>query len=369
MENPSTPIAVPTTATSTSTSVDAYRALALQVRCDAVSAISNPDEARAVMARSITRIGRQIAASKGFVGSDVRLVVLPEYFLSGFPMGDPAPLWIAKAAVSTGCAEYEALGVIAQTNNVFLSGNAYETDEHFPGIYFQTSFVIAPDGNVVLRYRRLNTMYAVSPHDIWDAYLDRYGLEAVFPVANTEIGRLACIASEEILFPELARCFAMRGAEVFLHSTSEVASVRQTPKDVAKLARAIENLAYVVSANSGGLSGTHIPAESTDGKSQIVNFTGHVLAEASAGESMTANAEIDLGALRRYRQRPGMPNLLARNRFALWTESYAKAVDQFQPANSLLETVTSGQAVDRSQLIRTHTDTIARLSAAGVFQS
>jgi predicted amidohydrolase len=340
----------------------AYRALALQTRCDSVSAMSSPDEARAAMTATIARISDQVFASKQFLGPDVALVVLPEYFLTGFPMGDPTEVWMAKAALDTDGREYELLGAAAQRSRVYLAGNTYELDAHFPGLFFQTSFIINPSGDVIVRYRRLHSMFAATPYDVWDAYLDRYGLDGVFPVADTDIGRLACIASEEILIPELARCFAMRGAEVFCHSTSEVASTRQTPKDVAKLARAIENLAFVVSANSGGLFGTAIPAASTDGKSQIVNHLGQVLAEASTGESMTANAEIDIEAMRRYRRRPGMGNLLARNRFDLWAASYGGAAAHFHPAN----TIAREGAADRAQLLAAHTATIARLVDLGV---
>src|SRR2546430_2207941 len=77
---------------------------------------------------------------------------------------------------------------------------------------------------LVLRYRRLLSMFAPSPWDVWDAFLDRYGIDAVFPVATTEIGRLAAIASEEILYPEIARAHAVKGAEILLHSTSEAGS-------------------------------------------------------------------------------------------------------------------------------------------------
>ena len=76
-------------------------------------------------------------------------------------------------------------------------------------------------------------MLAPTPHDVWDQYLDKYGLEAVFPVADTAIGRSACMASEEILYPELKRCLMMQGVEIFLHSSSEVGSPQLTQKNVA----------------------------------------------------------------------------------------------------------------------------------------
>ena len=140
--------------------------------------------------------------------------------------------------------------------------------------------ILDDSGNQVLRYRRLISLYAPSPHDVWDRYLDAYGIEGVFPVADTPLGRLACIASEEILYPEVARALGMRGAEVLLHSTSEVGSPELTPKDIAKRARAIENMAFVVSANTAGISGVDMPLGSADGMSKIVDDQGRVLAAA-----------------------------------------------------------------------------------------
>ncbi len=341
--------------TMTDETITAYRALAMQVECRAVNAARDRAEARAQMADSIARIGRQIAASIAFIGFDTKLVVLPEYFLTGFPLGESIAAWADKAALEIDGPEYEALGRIAQDRKIFLSGNAYELDKHFPGLYFQTSFVINPAGEVCLRYRRLNSMFAPTPHDVWDKYLEIYGLDGVFPVAKTEIGNLAAIASEEILYPEIARCLVMRGAEVFLHSTSEPQSRNLSNKDIAKRARAIENLAYVVSANSAGITGTDIPAGATDGGSQIIDYTGHLLAEAGPGENMAAYAEIDLEALRRYRRRPGMFNILSRQRFELYAASYSQ--HSFYPANTLLNT-----AAERAHFLNTQKETIARLS-------
>ena len=312
-----------------------YIALALQTTCFAVNGDADARASRPRMAEAIRRIGAQIAASKRFIGPDVRLVVLPEYFLTGFPMGEPTAVWSEKACLEPGGPEYRALGEVARANDVFLAGNAYETDEHFPGLYFQCSFVIAPAGEVVLRYRRLVTLFGPSPYDVWDHYVARYGLDGVFPVADTEIGRLAAIASEEILYPEIARAQAVRGAEVFVHSSSEIAAALATPKNVAKQARAIENLTYVVSANSAGIEGIAVPSASTDASSKIIDFRGQVLAEAGYGESMAGYAEIDVGALRRYRRRPGMPNLLSRQPMHLWSQAYADV--DIQPSNTLLD--------------------------------
>ena len=337
----------------------AYRAMCMQVKCQAVSPGKTSAEARELMRRSLERLRGQILASVAFIGADCRLVVLPEYFLTGFPVGETVAGWAEKAALEMNGAEYDSLGRIAQDAKVFLAGNAYEIDPHFPDLYFQTCFVIEPSGDVVLRYRRLNSMFAPTPHDVLDKYLDVYGWDGVFPVARTEIGNLAAIASEEILYPEIARCAAMRGAEVFLHSSSQANEIAKAVKEVCTVARAVENMAYVVSTNSGGYANSAIPDDSTNGGSKIVDYQGLVLTKTGAGESFAANAEIDLTALRRFRQRPGMENLLSRQRFELFAESYAKF--SFYPANNLLNATP-----DRAHFLKTQRETIERLVKDGI---
>ncbi|MGW4476153.1 nitrilase-related carbon-nitrogen hydrolase [Nonomuraea sp. NPDC004354] len=299
--------------------MSAYRALALQVRTTAVNGSADP---RALVASAIGRIAAQTAAAKAWIGPDLRLVVLPEYVLTGFPFGESAAEWRDRAALAPDGPEYRELGEIARGNDLFLCVNAYESDPHFPELFFQATVILDPAGEAVLRYRRLHSMFSPTPYDVWERYLDVYGLDAVLPVARTELGNLAVLASEEILVPELARALALRGAEVFCNPTSEASSPALTPKAIARRARAVENLAYVVSANSGGLEGLPIPGDSTSGGSEILDFEGRPLAQAAQGESLVAAAELDLAALRRFRRRPGMGNLLARVKPALWAEEY-----------------------------------------------
>jgi len=292
------------------------------------------------MAGNLARAGAAVAASKGFIrqfsGIEVRLVVLPEYFLTGFPLGESVPIWRDKAALAIDGPEYQALADIAEKSQVWLAGNAYEVDPHFPELYFQTCFVIAPSRETVLRYRRMISLSAPTPYDVWDRYLGIYGLEGVFPVADTPIGRIAAIASEEIQYPEIARMGAMRGAEIFIHPSSEAGSPSVSTKEIGRRARAAENIAYVVSANSAALTHIPIPAESTTGMSKVVDYTGQILAEAApGGESMVAYATIDLAALRAYRRKTGLSNVLSRQPYQAYAESYRQAV--FHPANLLLD--------------------------------
>ena len=340
-----------------------YTALALQLTAQSVERCADRAAASAQMLATIAETATKLRAASLFIaqytGVPVRLAVLPEYLLTSYPGRISIPDFAAKAALDVDGPEYEAFGRVASEQQLFIAGNAYERDRHFPDLYFQTSFVVAPSGEVVLRYRRLNSMFAPTPHDVWSKYLDIYGLDGVFPVASTELGRLAAIASEEILYPEIARAHALRGAEVFVHSSSEVGSPLATPKAIAKRARAFENAAYVVSANTAGIAGTALPLASADGNSQVVDYKGQVLAESNAGETFTAFAEVDLAALRAHRRKPGMTNMLARQRLELFTAAYAGSA---QAADSLGD----GRIPDRDHFARVHGETIERLSKDGL---
>ncbi len=324
-----------TQAVSERQAVPGYAALGLQFRVQAVNGYADAAAARAAMHDSLARAAAQVAASRQFIGPHLKLVVLPEYFLTGYPLGEPVAAWQRRACVAPDGPEYEQLGRIAQDSGVFLSGNLYESDANFPKLYFQTSFIIDDGGSVVLRYRRLISMYGPTPHDVLDRYLDIYGADSLFPVAATALGRLAALASEEILFPELSRALVLKGAELLCHSSSEVASAAITPKNVAKLARAYENHAYVVSANTAGIAGINLPNLSVDMGSKVIDYQGRVLAEAAGGESMAAWADVHIEALREYRRRPGMFNLLTRQRLGLFADTYRDAA--VYPANSLLD--------------------------------
>ncbi len=316
------------------------------------------------MRLSIAEIDRQVAASIRFIGPDTRLVVLPEYFLTGFPMGESIEEWREKAALEPDGPEYQELGKVAERNRVFLSGNAYETDPNFDGLYFQTSFILDPAGELILRYRRLLSQFAPSPYDVWDRYLELYGLDGVFPVADTELGRLACVASEEVLYPEVTRALALRGAELICHSSSEAGSPQLTPKDVAKRARAFENSVYLVSANSAGISNIGIPNESTDGLSKVVDFHGSVAAEAGSGETMVANADVHIDALRHWRRRPGMSNVLSRQCTDLFGKVYAEHGGR--PPNGLLDKDGKHRVPDRSYFVSGQAQVIDDLVRRGV---
>lgn len=340
-----------------------WRAACIQRPTHAVNSLSR-DEARKAIFAAIEDIDRMIPMAIGWHGADTKLVQLPEFTLTGFNMGHDIEAWTDLAAIAPDGPEYEALSAIAQKYKIYLSGHAYESDPAFPGMYFAATWIIAPNGDNVYRYRRLHSGVTPSPYDVWDKYLDVYGLDAVFPVAHTELGRLASIPCGEIMYPEVSRVLALRGAEVLLHPTSEPGSLDPWKHALARRARAIENCMYVVSANSAGIFGAAIAPDMANGYSEALDYEGRVIARAEQGVSVMGGGEIDIAAVRRARQRPGLDNYLSQTKGSLWGEVYSQ-FDIARP-NKLLGT--DGK-VDYGVFRRAQEEAMERMRAGGILPS
>lgn len=342
-------------------------ALALQLHTRSVGAATGVAEARALMAANIAGLSDRLLATCDRLattrGEAVALAVLPEYLLTGAPpAGMSAARFRGLAALDPRGPEVDRLGALAARAGLYLAINAYEADPAFPDLYFQACLVFSPAGDVALRYRRLVSLYSPSPFDVWDAYLDRHGADAIFPVLATPFGRIGAIASEEIQYPEIARAVVLRGAEILVHPTSEMGSPRPTAKELARRARAAENLAFVVSANTAGVPGMGLPAYSSTGMSRIIDFEGRILATTAPGGEHCASAVLDIAALRARRHRPGLANLVARLPAVAFSAGYA-AGEGRQP-NEL--SATRGDEVSRTLLGRLQEQTIERLARAGL---
>src|SRR5436190_78799 len=129
----------------------------------------------------------------------------------------------------------------------------------------------------------------------------------VFPelAHATPIGRIGCAICYDWLFPEALRQLTANGAEILVRVSAYMDPWGATDPmswwTLINRARAIENAAYVVAANQGA-SLRHYPPYSWPGGSQVVDFDGRLLAEASPGPGeRIVVAPIDISALRHDR--------------------------------------------------------------------
>ena len=290
----------------------------------------NPTERRE-MRRNTERICAMIdhAVAGALPFLPVRLLVFPE-FAHAAPVFATVAELRDKLAVPVPNEHTERLAQKAREHNIYLqSGSMLEVDPRWPGAVFNTTCLIGPQG-ILYKYRKVNTWlpYEVhtSPHDLAD-----YD-EPLFPVAETEIGRIGCATCYDWLFPEAIRQLAANGAEVLVRVSAYMEPWGATEPmswwTIVNRCRALENMAYVVAANQGA-SLKHYPPYSWPGGSQIVDFDGRLLAEASPGPGeRIVVAPVDISALRHERATRAGHHMLAHLR----TEAYpVYATHQYPP--------------------------------------
>jgi predicted amidohydrolase len=263
---------------------------------------------------------------------NTKLVVFPEYWLQGVNVGGGFEGGYATAIEIPG-RETEQLSDFARKAGVYLAGAAFERHKDWPGRYFNTGFIIDDKGEVIHKYRKiqcgelLGFLCDTTPGSVISEYLDKYGLDGLFPVAKTPLGNLATIVCFDINFPETVRALVKRGAEVILHPTAEPHHDIRLAWDKARQARALENTCYILSACIGGEYPKHDdvkPEFFHRGYSKIVNFDGTLQAVADAAGETPLMGRLDIAALRRARMNPRLASFLW-DESATYAEAYATA--------------------------------------------
>jgi predicted amidohydrolase len=267
--------------------------------------------------RMLSMIDSAVAGHVPFL--PVRLVVFPE-FAHAAPVFPTVGELADKLAVEIPNEHTDRLATKAREHDLYIqSGSMLEIDPRWPGVVFNTSCLMGPEG-LLFKYRKVNPWipYEVhaSPHD-----LEGYD-EPMFPVADTPIGRLGCAICYDWLFPEAIRQLAANGAEVLIRVSAYMDPWGATEPmawwTIVNRCRALENMAYVVAANQGA-SLRHYPPYSWPGGSQVVDFEGRMLAEASPGPGeRIVVAPVDITALRHERDVRRGHHMLAHLR----TEAY-----------------------------------------------
>ena len=282
--------------------------------------LPNPTDRAAMSAntdRMLSMIDSAVAGSAPFL--PVRLVVFPE-FAHAAPVYATVSELVDRLAVPVPNEHTDRLARKAREHQIYIqSGSMIEVDPRWPRVVFNTTCLIGPEG-LLYKYRKVNPWipYEVhsSPHD-----LEGYD-EPLFPVADTPIGRIGCAICYDWLFPEAMRQLAANGAEVLVRVSAYMDPWGATEPmnwwTLVNRCRALENTAYVVAANQGA-SLRHYPPYSWPGGSQVVDFDGRLLAEASAGPGeRIVVAPIDISALRHERATRRGHHMLAHLR----TEAY-----------------------------------------------
>ena len=295
--------------------------------------------------------------------SPAQIYLLPEFFLTGAG-GAGSPRGREHVCVRIDGPEIGRLCELAVQVKAHIAGMVWEVMDDWPGRYWNTAFIIGPEGRVILKYHKhYDTLGKTKPGDVYDEYVRRYGVDALFPVVDTPIGRLGCITCYDINFPEVARCLALNGAEILLHPTSEgrapFLKEDQGGWEIGKRSRAYENLVYLISANQGRFLGSDFPEERMRGRSQIIDYHGQVMNIARTSSETIVQADFDLEALRQKRGQSRM-NFLAQLQTHVHAPFYQRR--EHWPKNLWAATAPANEIAN----IRAGEEVIARLQKENV---
>jgi predicted amidohydrolase len=282
---------------------------------------ANPTDRRGIPDRvsaMLAMIDRVVIGYRPF--GDVKLVVFPE-FAHAAPIYETVDELRDRLAVPIPNEHTERYQKKAREYGIYIqSGTFLEQDPHWPEVVFNTTVLIGPEG-ILTKYRKVHPWIPwevhASPHD-----LEGYDAE-LFPVAETEIGRIGAAICYDWLFPEAIRQLALQGAEVLVRVSAYMDPWGATPPmdwwTLVNRCRALENLAYVVACNQAA-SAAHYPPFSWPGGSMIVDYDGRLLAQADPGPGeKIVVGPVDLVALRAERDRRLGHHMLAHLR----SEAYA----------------------------------------------
>jgi predicted amidohydrolase len=327
-------------------------------------------QTRADITRNLDHIAELAFAAKNVteIEMPVRLYAIPEGALQGFT--DEIFDWdhrdyVERMALDIPGKETAYIGELAKGLNAFVIAQAKVRHPAFPERFFNCAFVIDPRGEVIHKHYKLQVFareHSTVPHDVWDRWVELYGtgLDAFFPVTDTEIGRIGCLICMEGSFPETARGLAMNGAEIIYRPSYPEPYVANGLWEVQNRARALDNTVYVVAPNPASYAPSaesKFPLDMFGGQSMIVDYQGRLLSNhRSGGAASYAGAIIDIEALRQYRERTLWGNWLK----DLRTEQYRLIYDQ-----PLYE---KNRCLTEPPLKHADNDKVVRAAAERVFQ-
>lgn len=231
--------------------------------------------------------------------------------------------------------ESEEISARARQYGCYIAFGAYVRDSDWPGHLLSIATLIGPDGEIIAKHWKARNVKGVFPgfelftttvYDVLDEYVERYGRDAVLPVARTPLGNIALSSTQ--LEPELFRGLAIKGAEVILRT----ASGSFTEVDVRSTA--LYNRVYCAIANNSVLltKGPYFEDTPGTGGSAIYGPDGNAVAGPADKFETLLTASIPIRAFRAQRHQPDIHWDLIRPLFDGYVSRYAPDLfSSYQP--------------------------------------
>lgn len=236
------------------------------------------------------------------------LICFPEFVLQGSAISFWTREDFIRLAIDFPGEETERICQKAKQYNCYIEMAAYTIEKEWPGHFFNCSFIAGPNGEIIHKHWKAHWdpglfEHSTSVHDVLDEFVERYGWEAVWPVARTDIGNIATLICSEGFQPETARAFAFKGAEILAYSISGGAILgvpRWGDARITFQASCINNDVYGIFVNNAtGTTNQYALEDTGAGYSMIVDNLGRILKQATSQNETVVAEAIPIGLFRR----------------------------------------------------------------------
>jgi len=295
---------------------------------------------------NLETIEEAIHAGIAMVGINmpVKVIALAEGALTGFTdeiFDLPHVMAARELFIEVPGEETEYLGRLAKLYDTYIIG---QCKARWPEVirdrYFNTVFVIAPNGKVVHKAAKNHVWcreHSCTPHDVYDRWVELYGdgIEAFYPVLKTDdIGNIGTICCSDGEYPEAVRALAFNGAEV-VYRPSEATPMTTAGYPgggtwlIQNQGHAEFNSVYMLCPNAGpvyvGATSKH-PVDIAGGSAHIVDYRGQVVSYSASTSNTIVAATVDIEALRNFRAMSLNNNWLKDLRVELYKRMYEQPI-------------------------------------------
>ena len=235
---------------------------------------------------------------------NARLALFPEFCFTG--AGYRSIPDLLTVACELPGPEVARLQQWARDNSLYAAAQFMEADPKFPNRAFNTAVLIDDRGEIILKHRKLQCVDILgalpdtTPGSVFDAYVAANGIESLYAIADTPLGKIGVTICFELNMPEVMRAMTLAGAEIILHLTAEGYGSERHMWHAQRRKRALENQAYLLCSNKG-----YDPAKKEPwvpyGESQFIDFRGRERDRISHNGPGVLVAPVDMASLRAAR--------------------------------------------------------------------
>lgn len=204
------------------------------------------------------------------------LWVLPELCTTGYQFASLQEVQELAEPVPEGAATAFLISLARKHGCYLAAGLAERAD----GKLYNAAVLVGAQG-LLARYRKVHLFYEernlFSPGDL------------PFPVADIGLAKVGLLVCYDHLFPEVARCLALAGAEVLAHPAN---LVMPGLAQLTMRVRALENRVFTVTANRVGTEARTGETLRFTGLSQVVAPDGDVILQAPSDREDVQAVEI-----------------------------------------------------------------------------